>query len=328
MSVLPGNLEAISGAEKIGEYDESDLVCRLHGKLYGVPISSVQEILPLCDILSLPQMPDSILGVGLFRENIIPIVDLAYFMELAGEPPEPEVWEMIVVFHEGKLCALPVQEIDEILNYPSEEIEPLPNVEELDDLFRGIKRMHEEIVTLINIDKLVEQCQLPVRTDLLLQQGTEEQEEMRRISLVRVGDTRIGVDIANIERILRQPEVETIDDASEFIKGVALRPEADPDDPQETDYYPVIDMFKVLGITEPAGKRNVILSHAASILVGYYTGVVEEIRDIAEAAIVPIPPLSHTAANSFIRSVLILEDELVLLIDLAEVLYACGFLER
>ncbi len=320
----------LEGAKQIGEFDGSDLVCRLYDNLYGIPIKSVQEIVPLPRVMPLPQLPVTFLGVCLFRENVIPVLNLAHELELTGDPPTPEEWQMVVIDYDNRLCAIAVEDIEEILNYSEADIEPLPSTSEVEnELFKGIKSTQIGMVTLLNIDTILEQTQLPERLQISVQQATDAtKQETERLALIRVGGIRVGVRIEEIERILRLPEIFPVDDAPACIRGVALSPDADQDNPDEEDYYPVLDMFEILEQAEDDGKRNLILAQTTAIRVGYFTGIVEEICDVSKADIASVPPILQSNQNDYIWGILKLEAELILLLDLNQILYACGLMEE
>lgn len=325
-AIIRDTLQNIAGAEQIGKFDSSELVCQIYDNLYGLPIRSIQEILPLPAILPLPQLPDSIMGVCVFRDKVIPVLNLASQLDLTGEPPATEAWQMVVISHQERLCALAVRDIIEIINYTRDEIEPLPSTTEGEEyFFRGIKRTELGMVTLLDMNAVVEHCHLPRREQAAAQVETEAgQQDNQIISLIRLGEMRIAVKIDEIERIFRTPKVFPVEAAPAHIKGKALKPDADPVNPQPNDYFPVINMYQLL--EQPEAKedqRNLILPKQSDIPVGYYTGVVEEIREVSKADMAMIPPLTVTPQNDYVQGVLKFADELILLIDLDQVLRAC-----
>lgn len=324
--IMRDTLQNLAGAEQVGKFDSSELVCQIYDNLYGLPIRSIQEILPLPAILPLPQLPDSIMGVCVFRDKVIPVLNLAPQLDLIGEPPATEVWQMVVIAHNERLCALAVRDIIEIINYPSNEIEPLPSTTEGEEyFFRGIKRTELGMVTLLDMNAVVEHCHLPKREQAAAQMDTESgQQENQIISLIRLGEIRIAVKIDAIERILRTPKILPVEAAPAHIKGKALRVDANPANPQPDDYFPVINMYQLLEQPEAKeGQRNLILPKQSDFPVGYYTGVVEEIREVSKADMAMIPKLTVTPQNDYVQGVLKFANELILLIDLDQVLHAC-----
>lgn len=326
MSILAqDHLQKLVGAEEIGKFANSELVCQIYDNLYGLPIRSVQEILPLPHILKLPQLPDSILGVCLFRDDIIPVLDLTPQLQLSGDQPEAETWQMVVISHHDRLCALAVRDIVEIINYESTDIEPLPSTTEGEEyFFRGIKGTELGMVTLLNMDAVVEHCHLPSRQQTGQAAQTVAQADNKIISLIAMGSQRVAIEIDEIERILRTPKIYPVKDAADYIKGKSLHPDKDTINPQPEDYFPVIDMFDVLGMKQDASNLgNLILLKDSTQTVGYYTGVVEEIRDVGSDDISKVPALVITDHNQYVSGILNLEDELILLINLSRVLNVC-----
>lgn len=323
---MPDALRNLPGAEQIGKLDSSELVCQIYDNLYGLPIKSIQEILPLPDIMPLPQLPNSIMGVCVFRDKVIPVLHLATQLNLAGDSPIPEAWQMVVISHNDRLCALAVCDIIEIINYANEEIEPLPSTTDGEEyFFRGIKRSELGMVTLLDMNAVVEHCHLPRRQQAVTEVNTDKQQDQEIISLVRLGTMRFAVRIDNIERIVRTPEILPDETAATYIKGKTLQPEADRTNPQPEDYFPVINMFQLLDQPEDDNsQRNLILPRQSAIPIGYYTGVVEEIREINKAEMATVPPLTITPQNSYVQGVLKIDNELILLVDLEQVLHTCN----
>jgi len=310
----------LPGAEKIGAYDQSELVCLLSAGMYGLGIKSVQEIMPLPEVMPLPQLPQSMMGVCRYRDLIIPVINLPLLLEQSDEHPLTDVWQMVVINEGQRVCGLAVKDINEILSFSLDEMEPMPNVEAVrnEAFYRGIKRMGEQVVMLLKVEEVLNHCQIPTRQQV---EDTEQfsQAKIERIGILHMGDLLAGIDIELIERILRTPEVTAVAGAPAGVKGIALNPEAVAESAGSGDYYPVIDLFHFLNVPDAGGKRNLVLSQVAGRRVGYYVGVVEEIRDINDDAFYPIPRLVQTSENRFVRQVFLLGDEIVQLLDLQSV---------
>lgn len=314
-------LLTLPGAESIGDYDQSELVLQLTKGLYGIGIKTVQEIMPLPSIMPLPQLPEALMGVCRYRELILPVINLPMLLEESSEEPQSEIWQMVVISLNRRLCGLAVRDINEILNFSDGEVESLPAVADVQNevFFRGIKRMGEEVVVLLRVDALLDYCRIPTRDQS--QQVATAQSRTERFSIINMGSLRLGVNIEQIERVLRTPQVIPAgDDAPGCVKGRALNPEANSDQATESDYYPVLDLFDFLELEDFGGRRNLLLSSTSGRRVGFYSGVVEEIRDIDVAAIYRVPALAQTAANQFVARVALLGQEIVQLVDLNLVL--------
>lgn len=316
-------LSDLPGAESIDKFDNSDLVCRLHQNLYGLPIKAIQEILPMPSILPLPQLPEAIIGVYVFRGQIIPVLNLSNQLKLEGEAPKTGQWQLVVTAHDDRHYALAVTDIIEIINYADNEVEPLPTTSEGEEyIFHGIKRTKLGIVTLLNMLAIVEQSNLPARTS----EQTDSDQALRNyenLSLINIGPVKVAVAIDEIERILRQPRLLPVNDGPPNIIGKVLPPNMDEATAEEEDYFPVLDMFGLLGQNDPSSARNLILPKGGEHPLGFYTGSVEEIRQIDKTNISLMPPLTATGDNYYFKGILKLEDELVFLLDLDQIRERC-----
>lgn len=310
----------LPGAEKIGEYDQSELVCLLTGGLYSVGIRAVQEIMPLPEVMPLPQLPESMMGVCRYRDLIIPVINLPLLLEKSAEAPVTDVWQMVVIGEGQRVCGMAVKDINEILSFSQNEIEPMPNVQIVrnEAFYRGIKRMGEQVVMLLRVDEVLDHCCIPEREQTERDQ-LSEQVTTKRIGILHMGDILAGINIESIERILRTPEVHAVESAPAGVKGVALNPEVKAEGASQRDYYPVVDLFHFLRLPDQGGKRNLILSQVAGQRVGYYAGVVEEIRDVNGDQFYQLPKLVQTSENRFVKQVFLLGEEIVQLLDLQSV---------
>ena len=98
---------------------------------YGLPVLKVREIIRLCDITPVPQMPDYIKGVLNLRGKIIPVADLRIKFKLASAKNTDLTCIIVVqVSLPGKASAimgLVVDAVEEVVNIPASDIEPTPD---------------------------------------------------------------------------------------------------------------------------------------------------------------------------------------------------------
>ncbi len=235
---------------------------------------------------------------------------------------------MVVINHGKRLCGIALHDISEILNLNSDEIEPLPavNTQEDDEFYIGIKRMGEQIVTLLDLGSILDFAQIPTRLECSRNATTQASATIDRVSIVKLGDIRIGIDIRQIDRITRVPEIQPLDKAPAGVKGIALREGTDACKAEEKDYYKIVDLFKVMNLSEDSGKKSLILSEVSGVSTGFYGGQVDTIIDIPEDALIAMPSLVRTLDNRYIKSVIKTSNDLVLFVDLEEILHSYGLI--
>src|SRR5580765_910842 len=94
---------------------------------YGVPITSLHEIVRVPEITAVPDAPEYMEGVINLRGKIVSVIDLRKrFGE--REVTSNRRNRILVLEHHGRLCGLIVDSASEVLKIPSTEIEPPPTV--------------------------------------------------------------------------------------------------------------------------------------------------------------------------------------------------------
>lgn len=92
---------------------------------YGVPITSLHEIVRVPEITSVPDAPDYMEGVINLRGKIVSVIDLR---KRFGEKTvsSSRRTRILVVEHHGRLAGLIVDSASEVLKIPASQVEPAP----------------------------------------------------------------------------------------------------------------------------------------------------------------------------------------------------------
>src|SRR5258707_4889447 len=94
---------------------------------YGVPITSLQEIVRVAEIPAVPDAPDYLEGVINLRGKIVSVMDLRKrFGDKQATLKKQN--RILVVEHSGKLAGLIVDSASEVLKIASEDVEAPPAV--------------------------------------------------------------------------------------------------------------------------------------------------------------------------------------------------------
>lgn len=140
-----------SGGSHAGELQI--VVCELADEHYGLDIAKVYEIIRQQPITPVPRAPAFVKGVINLRGRIIPVVDLRGRFEM----PEVEATKetRIVVAESGSTrVGLIVDSVSEVLLLPADSVEPTPQVAAGDDYMRGIAKLGDRLVLLLELDGL------------------------------------------------------------------------------------------------------------------------------------------------------------------------------
>lgn len=147
-----------SEASAAGKY----LTFELGRERYGVPALRVREIIRLCEITQVPQMPIHIKGVVNLRGKIIPVMDLRTRFQLDHIENTERTCIIVVevtLASGGKtLTGIIVDGVDEVANITAEEIEPTPNFASGIDAHSILcmAKRKEGVTSLLDIDRVVD----------------------------------------------------------------------------------------------------------------------------------------------------------------------------
>jgi len=137
--------------------EETQLVTfRLGNEIYGINISTVREIIKIVDIANVPKAPHFVSGLINLRGIIIPVVDLRKMFDIKpfGNSVDNRI---IVVDANERSIGILVDNVSEVRNLNSAEVEPVPNiVSGIDNKYiDGVGKIDDQILILLRLDKVL-----------------------------------------------------------------------------------------------------------------------------------------------------------------------------
>lgn len=132
--------------------NEPQLIVSVGKVLYALPIGGIEEILPMREVAPLPRSSAAVRGILFLRGHPVTVIDLGI---LLGSSPLPG--NRIVVFRiEGEHYGLVVDEVLKVAEPGAlTDAVPPPPALGAPPAVRGVARLAEEIVSLLDIDRLV-----------------------------------------------------------------------------------------------------------------------------------------------------------------------------
>ncbi len=124
---------------------------------YGVPITSLHEIVRVPEITAVPDAPDYMEGVINLRGKIVSVIDLRKrFAEARVSANKRN--RILVVEHNGRLAGLIVDSATEVLKIPAADVEPSPGVFQEGGLtcVTGLGKYQGRLIVLLDMAKLLE----------------------------------------------------------------------------------------------------------------------------------------------------------------------------
>jgi purine-binding chemotaxis protein CheW len=124
---------------------------------YGVPITSLHEIVRVPEITAVPDAPDFMEGVINLRGKIVSVIDLRKRLG-ESQAVSGRRNRILVVEHKGRLSGLIVDSASEVIKIPSSDVEPSPT-EFLDgglNCVTGLGKYQGRLIVLLDMARLLE----------------------------------------------------------------------------------------------------------------------------------------------------------------------------
>jgi purine-binding chemotaxis protein CheW len=151
----PGTVTAAAAAQP-GKY----LTFTLGAESYGIPVLKVREIIRLCPVTAVANMPAHVKGVINLRGKVIPLVDLRVRFGLPVGSDDDRNCIVVTQIASGtsgpRLYGIVVDGVEEVANFTAEAIEPTPDFGGAIDahFITGMAKAGTAVKTLIDLDKI------------------------------------------------------------------------------------------------------------------------------------------------------------------------------
>lgn len=151
--------------ENLDEEMEKNLTFTIDEEVYGIKIENITQIIGIQHITYIPNQSEYVKGVINLRGQVIPVMEV----RIKFKKPVIEYDDrtcIIVVNKDDVSVGLIVDRVSEVVNIKKSDTAPTPEFNEKMkiDYIRGIAHPEENVVILIDIDKLldIEQEELAV----------------------------------------------------------------------------------------------------------------------------------------------------------------------
>ncbi|HWJ02830.1 MAG TPA: chemotaxis protein CheW [Verrucomicrobiae bacterium] len=141
--------------------EEQLVTFKLGREEFGIDIMKVQEIIKIPAITLVPRAPQYIKGVINLRGNVIPVIDLKNRFGMSQPDVEGDA-RIIVIQVQNKTMGILVDQVTEVLRLAEEAVEPPPPVAVGIDsgYIRGVGKVNERLVVLLEVDKIIDKEQI------------------------------------------------------------------------------------------------------------------------------------------------------------------------
>lgn len=129
---------------------------RLENEEYGIPITTIQEIIVMKPITRIPQVPESIEGLINLRGSVLPIINLRRLFGLPPREFDDETRTMIVNVG-GRTLGYVVDEVTQVMRIAADQIQapPLAVAGLARRHIAGLARLDERLLIILDIEQLL-----------------------------------------------------------------------------------------------------------------------------------------------------------------------------
>jgi purine-binding chemotaxis protein CheW len=292
---------------------------------YALPLAAVQEIARVPDaIAAMPHAEALVLGVGAFRDTLLPLLSLRGLLGFAAEPGGHAQGKIIVLAVKGGMLGLVADKMTAIFSADESRIDPVPEVLAArsggESRIKAIYRGEDRLVSILSPELLFGEDvmqKLGAMRESVAQPAQQKAstEHSMQLLVFRLGDEEFGLPIEAVEEVARVPEqIARIPKTPKFLEGVVnLRGEV----------LPVVDQRKRFNLPEPDGEtaRRLIVVRTKEHKAGLIVDSVSEVLRSSQDAVQPAPDLAGEPAK-LVHGVINLEDEnrIILLLEPGELL--------
>jgi purine-binding chemotaxis protein CheW len=124
---------------------------------YGIPITSLHEIVRVPEITAVPDAPDYMEGVINLRGKIVSVIDLRKRFNQKQQAATRRN-RILVAEHKGRLCGLIVDSASEVIKIPSEDVEPATAVfqDGGSNAITGLGKYKGRLIVLLDVCRLLD----------------------------------------------------------------------------------------------------------------------------------------------------------------------------
>jgi purine-binding chemotaxis protein CheW len=121
---------------------------------FGIPVTTVREVIRVGDVTRVPQAPAHVRGVANLRGRILAVVELRSRLGLPPAELTPRS-RIVVVDVRGRVLGLLVDAVSQVVKLPERTVVPAPDevVSADTDYVTGVARHQGGLVILLDLDR-------------------------------------------------------------------------------------------------------------------------------------------------------------------------------
>lgn len=132
------------------------VIFSLNGQFYGADASQVFQIIKYQEMTKVPRMPKFIDGIINYRGAVLPVINLNKRFDM-GETDISKKTKILVTKMGEKFAGFIVNDVNEIVKFTDEEIEPAPPIIYGDGctFLSKVGKKGDKLITIIDLEKVL-----------------------------------------------------------------------------------------------------------------------------------------------------------------------------
>jgi purine-binding chemotaxis protein CheW len=124
------------------------------GRLYGIDVTRVQEVVRPMAITPIPLAPEYVTGLINLRGQVATAIGLRQLFGLMDNPPD--LFMNVVCKFDGALISLQVDEIGDVIDVSMKDFEPTPQTvpQDIRRFMSGIYKISSSLLSIIDVDRV------------------------------------------------------------------------------------------------------------------------------------------------------------------------------
>ncbi|MDY0269122.1 chemotaxis protein CheW [Trichloromonas sp.] len=135
---------------------EQLLSFRLGGELYGLEIAHIQEIVEAPTLYTIPRAPEAMSGALNFHGSILPVLDLAAYLDFATGKQDARVLVLVPTVAQ---LVLAVTTLCRVVPFVSGELLPTCAEQARAACVRAVLEQEGEMINLLDLKRLLERLE-------------------------------------------------------------------------------------------------------------------------------------------------------------------------
>lgn len=143
----------LGGGDAMTQAGEQYVVFTIDHSLYGIPIHEVSEIIRIQTVNWIPNSSEEWIGIIHLREKVIPVMSL--HKVFSGTEKELDAKTRIIIVHiGGKEIGIVVDEVDQVMFLPQQQISPPPHWSQ-NGWMTGVYHQQDTMIALLHLESLL-----------------------------------------------------------------------------------------------------------------------------------------------------------------------------